>query len=259
VVELYATFRRGQNYSFLFPWANGGNLCDLWERSPLDILADHNQPLDAKLRNMHLWIAQQCLGLSGPEGLGSIHDLKLRSPMLSTAHLSEATLNTEADSRDFGIHGDIKPENILYYDQCENEYKCGVLKISDFGLTDFHTMTTRSNQAPTGPRSPTYRAPEYDITDAYKSRKCDVWALGCVFLELLTWFILGESEVQVFNEQRHQEIDEGNTKGRGKWKEDRFFKKIYADDAGGNETITLVLKSSVRDVSSPCLQWFYIS
>eukprot|EP00056_Hartaetosiga_gracilis_P017401 m.7169 g.7169 ORF g.7169 m.7169 type:complete len:442 (-) comp5671_c0_seq1:840-2165(-) len=75
------------------------------------------------------------------------------------------------------IHRDIKPENILISNQ-------NVVKLCDFGFartlggpgaiyTDY--VATRW-----------YRAPELLVGDAQYGAKVDLWALGCVFAEMLT-------------------------------------------------------------------------
>jgi cyclin-dependent kinase-like len=74
------------------------------------------------------------------------------------------------------IHRDIKPENMLLS-------KNGILKICDFGFartlakTDNYTdyVSTRW-----------YRAPELLVRDMHYGKAIDVWAIGCIFLELVT-------------------------------------------------------------------------
>lgn len=188
------------------------------------------------------WIAQQCLGLAN--GLDGIHDARDKVTSLDQ---DPSLLSTPAVGiDDYGIHGDIKPENILHFSQAPNEYNCGILKISDFGLTNFHTRGSISQHEATGPMSPTYRAPERDIRSRFKSRKYDIWALGCVFSELLTWVIRGPDELEKFHTLRFDEVDEGKVSAKGSWKEDRFFKKIYSEDG---KVVIPALKSSVARVS----------
>ena len=51
------------------------------------------------------------------------------------------------------------------------------------------------------PNSPTYRSPESDL-DGKLTTACDVWALGCVYLEFVAWYFGGYRLVQRFGEQR---------------------------------------------------------
>jgi renal tumor antigen len=84
------------------------------------------------------------------------------------------------------FHRDIKPENVLLADE--------MLKLADFGscrgiyskqpFTEY--ISTRW-----------YRAPECLLTDGYYSYKMDIWGVGCVFFEILTFIPLfpGENEL----------------------------------------------------------------
>lgn len=88
-----------------------------------------------------------------------------------------------APQRTNGRHGDIKPENILWFqphglnsDQSAFE---GKLVISDFGLTEFHRDDTGLVSLMNTATSPTYRAPEYDISETI-SQSYDIWTMGCV-------------------------------------------------------------------------------
>lgn len=84
------------------------------------------------------------------------------------------------------FHRDIKPENVLLADD--------VLKLADFGscrgiyskqpFTEY--ISTRW-----------YRAPECLLTDGYYNYKMDIWGVGCVFFEILTFVPLfpGENEL----------------------------------------------------------------
>nr|XP_057923931.1 cyclin-dependent kinase-like 2 isoform X2 [Doryrhamphus excisus] len=77
------------------------------------------------------------------------------------------------------IHRDIKPENVLISGE-------GVVKLCDFGLA-------RTVASPTGGGSYTdyvatrwYRAPELLVGDTKYSKPVDVWAAGCLLVEMLT-------------------------------------------------------------------------
>ncbi|KAI0023323.1 protein kinase-like domain-containing protein [Xylariomycetidae sp. FL0641] len=232
LVQLYAAFKRGVEYSFLFPWADGGNLSDLWKRDPRAHL-QHIPSSDQAAVGVK-WLAQQFAGLAGKSGLAGLHDTKLLP--------SSDLLLPVVDPKEYGIHGDIKAENILCFENRADQSHLGTLKIADFGLTGFHSMYTRSLQPPTSPCSPTYRAPEYEIKDRYLTRKFDIWSLGCVFSQFMTWFILGPEAVRQFDEKRFKEVDlvvADQDASRPLWNEDRFFKKVPAP-------VGLAVKDSVR-------------
>ncbi|CAM6126132.1 unnamed protein product [Calypogeia fissa] len=81
------------------------------------------------------------------------------------------------------IHRDLKPSNILVMGDGEEH---GVVKIGDFGLARIH-------QAPLKPLCENgvvvtiwYRAPELLLGAKHYTSAVDMWAVGCIFAELLT-------------------------------------------------------------------------
>lgn len=116
----------------------------------------------------------------------------------------EAASNQEALEREpiYGIHSDIKPENILWFDSPSVPhaiFRLGILQLADFGISTFHHTQSRSDQV-LGPHTKTYRSPESEL--GYKtSRAFDIWSLGCVFLEFLSYVILGP-EGSAFSDAR---------------------------------------------------------
>ncbi|XP_059898420.1 homeodomain-interacting protein kinase 2-like [Gadus macrocephalus] len=86
------------------------------------------------------------------------------------------------------IHSDIKPENIMLVDDSLN------VKIIDFGLA-CHVSQARVG-APTG--TTWYKAPELLLGLPYTGA-IDVWALGCVALDLFTGYPIypGDSDYQM--------------------------------------------------------------
>ncbi|KDP25262.1 hypothetical protein JCGZ_20418 [Jatropha curcas] len=81
------------------------------------------------------------------------------------------------------IHRDLKPSNILVMGEGDEH---GVVKIADFGLA-------RIYQAPLKPLSDNgvvvtiwYRAPELLLGAKHYTSAVDMWAVGCIFAELLT-------------------------------------------------------------------------
>ncbi|KUJ07851.1 kinase-like protein [Mollisia scopiformis] len=171
LVQLLATWRQRGRWHLLFPWAVG-NLRDYWIT---------NKPPNTDPECVQ-WIAKQCLGVA--EGLRKIHRTGSEDP--------------NSDHHDWGIHGDIKPENILLFDDSEDTL--GILAICDFGFTRFHSRETRSNAKPEGCTG-TYRAPEYDMKRGI-SRLYDMWTLGCLYLEFITWYLTGYEGVDRFSVER---------------------------------------------------------
>jgi len=106
------------------------------------------------------------------------------------------------DENMFGRHGDLKPENILWYVEVDKPGTASVLQIADLGLGRFHRLESRSRVDPkTVAGSQTYMPPELPLNKLV-SRKYDIWSLGCVFLEFITWLVRGSAGLEKFNTQR---------------------------------------------------------
>lgn len=220
LVKLCATLEitPGDKFMLLFPWAEGGSLESLMEKRRMVLLRDHSLTENEFIR----WIAAQCRGLV--EALGTVHTV--HNTLGKETHSSKEGITTKQEGN-FGIHGDIKPANILHFSQETDLYKLGVLKIADFGLMTFHTRASRTkeNREFAFAASQTYRSPEHDMC-YYMSKKVDVWALGCVFSQLITWVILDQGACKDYQQARASELSySGATRDKGKWTEDNFFLK----------------------------------
>ncbi|CAN9095128.1 unnamed protein product [Alternaria alternata] len=205
LITLLATYKQGAAYHLIFPWADA-DLFDYWKRRQ-EAPPEHDQT--------GAWVIEQCRGLA--DGLNSVHRyatfsgtsildaFKLSSRTETDRHHATYTGSANADRSTrnlFGRHGDLKPQNILWYPDSQTTGGHGVLKITDFGVTRFNTENMWDTQK-TGklPNSPTYRSPESDL-DGKLTTACDVWALGCVYLEFVAWYFGGYRLVQRFGEQR---------------------------------------------------------
>jgi serine/threonine protein kinase len=164
MIRHHVTCEIDNAYYVVFPWADGGNLSEYWK------LENH------KLRSseLALWMLQQMFGMA--DALAALHDRKCR-------------------------HGDLKPENILHF----NSMGDPILVIGDVGVSRFHKQDTflRNDQTMTSATTPSYEAPEvYSSPQAPRSRKYDIWSLGCIFLEFTTWFLWNNNAVMAFREKR---------------------------------------------------------
>ncbi|KAK1536037.1 hypothetical protein CPAR01_09579 [Colletotrichum paranaense] len=237
ILDLCATFKIGDKYSFLFPWAEGGNLKHFWNKCPTQVQKGARQP-DILLR----WVAEQCHALAA--ALQSIHEVRVKA--LKRANRIHENEDTDRDI--YGIHGDIKPENILLFNHLDKPLGIGTLKIADFGLTEFHRLTSRTRSFNHGSDArqpaPTYEAPELVQLGEVYSRKADVWALGCVFSEFLTWVVRGHLAVGEFGQARAMERDWDDSKKRFRWAEDKFFVATY-NDGGVPGAVRTSLKLAV--------------
>jgi len=178
-VELLATFRYAGIYSLIFPWAE----CDLlayWQRGL-------GQGMSGPLI---IWAVSQCSGLVSA---------------LEWIHNPTTVLDPENNEL-FGRHGDIKPENILWYKQNSDglhPLASGELVLSDFGLSSLNHKNTRSNIINGGIlHTTTYAPPESVLPDNVISQSIDIWALGCVYLEFVTWIIGGPTLFGKFQSAR---------------------------------------------------------
>ncbi|KAH8888424.1 kinase-like protein [Thozetella sp. PMI_491] len=215
LIRLLLAFRFRDTHYLLFPWADG-NLREFWSRHPNPVINWRRSR----------WVIKQCHGIA--KGLQKIHHVKSNS----------FPEQGDYDGKDWGRHGDIKPENILYFDEDDQR-----LVISDFGLSRYHSYRSKTrdpNETLEG-FSPTYRPPECD-THGLISPRYDVWALGCVFIELLSWFILGNSSTYgTFSKARIR--DEG-LRSIGRLREDKFFKVL--PDESNFRGIAIVKPSVVK-------------
>lgn len=209
LIKLLAVWRQNHNWYLLQPWADG-NLWDFWQQ--------HSSPH----HDLHWarWIISQILGLA--QALRQIHRRR----------------SNDFDAPLLGIHGDIKPENILWFKGNPHvSNTAGRLVICDFGFTSFHTKASISNAATEG-NSTTYKAPEFGETNRI-SRAYDMWSLGCVYLEFITWYLTGYSDVRhTFAKLR---LSDDNGEGEVMWKSDKFFNR----DCKG----TACMKGSVQKVN----------
>lgn len=233
IIKLLCTFQWRNRYYFLFPWADG-NLYDLWSHYP-DSLAPLEQSSTAR------WFSKQCLGLA--TALRDIHH--------GDAH-SSTHLKTQRKTH--GKHGDIKPENILYFqtgsdeDAVDHEVCLARLKISDLGEAEFHSTTSMEVDAAGVLHTPSYSAPELRIKKI-SIPNYDIFSLACVLLEFVTWYLHGFQAVKRFREERLNEKEEpGAYAFHGEFNVDSFFRHVpvYVDD---DRHLGAMLKSSVTQVS----------
>lgn len=163
LIKCIAAVQKEQRYFFIFPWADGGNLREFW--------ASHDST-SPNTQTMY-WAISQMRGLA--DALAELHNCNTR-------------------------HGDLKPENILRFSEDPSPGH-GRLVIADVGLAKVHTNTTRSRDFPTRTVTGTarYEAPEAFLPHQSRSRVYDVWGLGCIFLEFVTWILQGWEFLQKLN------------------------------------------------------------
>ncbi|KAI5920485.1 kinase-like domain-containing protein [Camillea tinctor] len=181
LVTLLASYTFKGYAHFLFPWADS-NLSTFWKTS---------QP--ERNPSFVRWLADQFLGIT--RAVLTIHE---------PDHLKE-------DSPLYGRHGDIKPDNILCYTVKGCDYKR--LVVADFGLSSIHHEATRTYVPDTRkPVTPGYRPPESDtiVSNCQISRNYDIWTLGCLFMEILVWYLGNNEMLLKFQHDRISQYIVGN-------------------------------------------------
>ncbi|KAI8632602.1 kinase-like domain-containing protein [Xylariaceae sp. FL1651] len=188
LIRLLLTIQHGQKCYFLFEWADG-NLEEFWEK-----YKEAPKPTPAKTK----WALEQCLGLA--TAVKRIHGL---ATFQKQERIEQSMLGRASEYKDYGRHGDIKPNNILWFSS-DTKGDENILVLSDFGLTRFHSRRTRSI-VPHGHIEGytwTYRPPEMDMPHQHICQLYDIWSLGCVYLEFCIWWLKGFNAVQEFENER---------------------------------------------------------
>lgn len=226
LISLLATYEQFDRFFLVFDWAEA-DLQGYWKKV---------NPTPSFDSNTVLWMARQCKGIAN--GIIKIH-----------AHVSTYVKKDPNGGGNqnvvFGHHGDIKPENVLWFagpGEADHNSE-GTLKLSDFGLAEFsiHQTTSMPPKSKWGV-SLGYRAPEADLKQGTAiGRSYDMWTLGCLYLEFITWMLGGSKLLDEFMETR---------KARdAMWHdiETHTFFKLEIDGRTGKPTA--VIKPTVKQVS----------
>jgi serine/threonine protein kinase len=245
LIKLLSTYRLNNNYHFIFPCAEE-NLRSFWER--------RKHPKFDK--DTVLWSVKQMYGLAS--ALRLIHTFEttidLKPPGNFLLGDDDVKLEVVKGEEKYGRHGDIKPENILWFEQPQgirDTDGMGVLQITDFGLGRFHGRESRSNVDPkTVNATPTYEPPECKL-GALVSRAYDLWSMACLYIEFITWLLEGAQKIHDFGDARG-EVGEPFLVISGKRRtivrdsiinDDNFF-TIYRDE---NNVKSAVVREAVVD------------
>ena len=130
--------------------------------------------------------------------------------------LDYETDNLDRHGIDYGYHFDLKPTNILVEEPL-------ALVISDFGQAYFkRELEGRGSQVFCNAASESYAPPEIDNPRLKSTRRYDIWSLGCIFLEICTFIVLGDSGVRELDQRRISAIGDGSQTN------DRFFQRVDA-------------------------------
>lgn len=220
LVKCFASWKFGAKYHMIYELAS----CNLEEFIQKKNHSRENPALS------NAWLIKQMCGLAG--ALRVIHtqeEEENETPNDNMLGVPKAAKSVR--SRSGYIH-DIKPENILVF---LYEGPMYWFRLSDFScakVVDFITsisgqhMNSHLTTSKTG--TPDYRPPE--SMKGETSRPYDLWSLGCVYLELLIWFLQGYLALQTFREDRGGLVRPGGA-------EDEAF--YYTDEVGPNPKVQL--------------------
>lgn len=216
LIKLLATFQQGEHYHLVFPFADS-NLLAYWD----------DRELPEFNKETVLWSLKQMAGLAS--GLAQIHNFEVTIPLSVSGNVRvqrDAKLQVKGREERYGRHGDNKPENIMWFQHMTGvDDANGVLQIADLGLGRFHGRESRSGIDPkTIATSPTYEPPECRLRRPV-SRAYDLWSLGCVYLEFVTWLLLGSKAIQSFADNRAKHDPQTGIS------EDNFFTILGPDEA----------------------------
>jgi serine/threonine protein kinase len=173
LIRAIAYYTQGKKHYVMFPWARHGNLRDFWKKDP---------PL---LNRTYLkWCFTQLAGLSN--AIEKLH---------------------QSDSERSMRHGDLKPENILCFDDAtkpgDGTHVSCILVIADVGLAKGHDKMTEMRTKATRTNSGTimYEPPETELDPtAPRSRRYDIWSIGCIYVEFIIWLLYGAKQLAYFRE-----------------------------------------------------------
>jgi serine/threonine protein kinase len=163
------------------------------------------------------------------------------------------------------IHADIKPENILCFTSGNGERGPFTLKLADFGEAQEVRTDTRDVESRHVAHTKTYRPPEHD-TDDLLTLNYDIWCLGCVYLELITWAVEGSESLDSFENVRFDERDDRNaTTAKGEVLADTFFRKVakhgvrmfFSDITFGYKTTSLNHGNGSRKAARMRHSWWF--
>ena len=188
-------------------------------------------------------LAQQLFGLA--DALYVIHNQGGSDSSVGTN-----LLNVPQGAQRTGYIHDIKPENLLMFVYNQNGKKTYWFRISDFScakVVDILTSVSGKNRISwkTASKSgtPIYRAPEA-ITEGQTSRPYDLWSLGCVYLELLVWFLDGYGSLLKFRKERECYVSPESYQDEG------FY---YKPEKSGVFKLRKAVSEKIDNVLSRCV------
>ncbi|RSL39146.1 hypothetical protein CEP53_014279 [Fusarium sp. AF-6] len=192
LVRFLAAFRKGQKDGyFMFEWASGENLRNLWR---------------------------------------TFHRPKLTSGLVKSAFRQISGLTNAINRVYSDLHagcwpyGDLEPEHILVFNN-DNDDELGTLKlgVADLWLAIRNTKSEHMYRVKGGWW---YEPPELSSLGLYfkgpQPRASYIWSMGCILLEFLIWLMYGEDGLDIFNQEKPSSLSsdgkyfyQGKREGQG--------------------------------------------
>jgi serine/threonine protein kinase len=126
-----------------------------------------------------------------------IEQLSLLVPALGTIHMCD--MSSEKTTKQIGYHRDLKPDNVLVFKQRPRSR----FMISDLGLARFTEFTHQEDSGVEWSYGRSaYKAPECFSGGKKVGRGGDIWSMGCILAEAITWVVCGHKGVEDFGVAR---------------------------------------------------------
>ncbi|KAH4943250.1 hypothetical protein HBI79_015750 [Parastagonospora nodorum] len=186
LVTLLMTWTLNDQYYLLFPLARY-DLEEYW--------GHYRSPQVSP--SMARWMLKQIVGITA--AVEYIHDPSGSQPADSLG---------VPDGREYGRHGDIKPDNLLWCDSPKD--RRGIVVVADLGLATLNSLVSRTQSSTKTHCAPRYKAPEFYMKGFKIRRSCDVWALGCVLIEWVCWALEGNDARMQFLTDLFQPFPSGS-------------------------------------------------
>ncbi|KIX08663.1 uncharacterized protein Z518_03320 [Rhinocladiella mackenziei CBS 650.93] len=243
MIQKFRTQPHDHIVRYLAAWSRRNNFYILFELASIDLktfiagsddgYSQSSKPLRRKIprqqdsrlpiidEKFEDWIMEQVTGLA--QALAYVHEITFD-------YRSESSLVSRNSStlqiphvypyrpRAVGFHHDIKLDNVLVFNSVTRGY--GTFKLGDFGsarvkLSEYYTVNRTPQMARQENGAVTYTSPDLELKGE-TTRKTDVWALGCVFLELMLWCFDREFTVPRFSQERLND-DKGPSRTNRFW------------------------------------------
>src|SRR3569833_571067 len=214
IKPLLLTYEHKGVYYALSQWADG-NLGQFMAARPEPVVTPE----------MFIWLIDQCKGVAA--AVRTLH----KTPSWPN-NLREGILQVPGqDEVEYSPSGFIKPSNVLWFKSDKGDP--GTLVLSDPGMSKARHEEEHKAR-PSYSDFSAYHAPECTI-DKAPDRYSDVWSLGCLYLELIGWYLTGCASL------------------RANMPNDRLFDFVSpsVDDRRVGGGLSVQLRSSDRNVSVP--------